>query len=66
MTKWFEKHLEIINEYCTIIDIKDNAVFYIEDGEGIAEFEAGASFPCSSVDEFEELYEDFKNETFEI
>lgn len=58
-------HFALIAEYCEVIEtIADKAIYFIEDGEGYAEIN-GASFSCHSLEEFHDLWESFKEETFE-
>lgn len=59
------KHFELIGEYCDVKSVKgDWAIYYIDGGCGYAEINGG-DFSCNSLQEFEELCEFFKNETFE-
>lgn len=58
------KHFELICEYCDVVKVVDDkAIFYYEDGFGYAEIN-GASFSCSSVEEFDEMVEQFGDDDF--
>ena len=58
-------HREFIKTTFTILAETDNAIFFDAYGEKVAEIN-GASFDCSSVEEFYEMVETFGNDTFEV
>ena len=59
------KHFELIAEYCEVkATVGDKAIYYIEDGMGYAEIN-GASFSCESLEEFNEMVEQFGDDAFE-
>lgn len=59
------KHFELIKRYCNVIEVVgDSAIYYKERGRGIAEIN-GASFSCSSLEEFHGMVELFGDDTFE-
>ena len=58
-------HREFIKATFTVLAETENAIFFEAYGEKIAEIN-GASFDCSSVEEFYEMVETFGNDTFEI
>jgi len=58
-------HREFIKATFTVLAETENTIFFEAYGEKVAEIN-GASFDCSSVEEFYEMVEMFGNDTFEI
>lgn len=58
-------HREFIKATFAILAETENAIFFDAYGEKVAEIN-GASFDCSSVEEFYEMVETFGNDTFEV
>ena len=58
-------HRKYIKTFFTVLAETDNAIFFDAYGEKVAEIN-GASFDCSSVEEFYEMVEIFSNDTFEV
>ena len=52
------KHVALIESVCIIRWATDDAIWYEADGVGYCELRSGATFPCHSLAEFEELCED--------
>ena len=57
MKNTWEKHIAMIESACVLRWANDTAVWYEDDGVGYCELRNGASFPCDSFAEFEELCE---------
>lgn len=57
-------HLEWIKSEFTVLAETENGILFNAYGEICCEIN-GAEFDCTSIDEFYELAEFFKNETFE-
>ena len=56
MTTW-DKHIELICNFCDVRKVTPDAVWYFEDGCGYCEFRGGDSYSCNSLEEFEMLRE---------
>ena len=52
MKNTWEKHCELIAEYCEVKYVTDSAIWFFEDGFGYCETIDGESYSCGTWEEF--------------
>lgn len=57
------KHFELIHEMCRVFAQTENAIFFEDGGQKVAEIN-GATFSCNSIEEFYEMVEMFGEDDF--